>query len=112
MTDAQVIIAGFANDIRPVVATMAERASVFCVDESTEDAAELPKAKLVVYVFSPDTGYSSHLLSWFTWIHHHVAPPEERVLRLGNVNEVFPFARDMPIISPEELGTLLAPNPK
>jgi len=61
---------------------------------------------MIVYVFSPDTGFSSHFLSWFTWLHDHLEPDEEYILPVRDVDlgrAMFDFAKATPTISLAEI---------
>lgn len=104
MNEFRAIVAGFSSDLKHISATLLQPARCYWVDERTPDGTPLPSADSVVYVFSPDTGYSSHLLSWFTWIHHNMQNEPELVFRLDNQEcTIFPFAEKLRAISMDEL---------
>jgi hypothetical protein len=107
---SKAIIAGFSFDVDSVLSHLPEGERCFRVDEKTPDGTELPEVDIVVYAFSSDTGWSSHLLSWFTWIHHHVKPVEEYIFSVSgdpNVEIIFHFIESQrekfPFITAAEL---------
>lgn len=110
MNNAVIIVGGFQRDLHELLGAIPRGPRYFIVDEHTSDAVELPKADVAVYLFSRDTGFSSHLLSWFTWIHHQARPQREFVIGVGQVDlaaTVFPFAARFPVITLEEFRKLL-----
>ena len=109
MQTPNTILAGFSDDLTRVEDAISEETiHILKVDETTSENAGLPKVTTVIYVFSPDTGYSSQMLSWFTWIHHDVKAPNEFVLVLGDMDiekVVFDFAKDFPKIFIDDLDS-------
>jgi hypothetical protein len=106
MTKPLAILAGFASDLDIVESGLPDVGVCFRVDDKTPESCVLPKVEIVVYVFSEDTGYSSQLLSWFTWIHHSVGASEEYVMKVGNLDlarAVFDFAKGFSVTSIAEL---------
>lgn len=75
----------------------------------TEDAkdTDIPNvADIVIYVFSPDTGYSSQLHSIFTRIHDRVLAPHEYLMAIegGEPSKAaFPEISHLPEISVDGL---------
>jgi hypothetical protein len=99
------LLAGFSDDLALVLGQLPSGIECFTIDERTPDDYEVPDVKMVVYVFSPDTGYSSELLSVFAWIHHH-RPVEEYILAIRDVDlarAMFNFAKTIPTISLAEI---------
>ena len=110
MSNHFAILAGYRDDIESIASGLPE-GSCFSVDEHTPDSCPLPRAKIAIYVFSADTGYSSQLLSWFTWIHSSVRAANEYVVVLGDAEvqkKVFHFARDLLVVSSEDARRILA----
>ncbi len=116
MTQALAILVGFSDDITAVLQAAPETSRFFAVDENTQEGTQLPSADTVVYIFSPDTTYSSQLLSWSTWVHHHTGAKHEYILPIHGVDlgrGVFHFLNRAPVISLDELKRrLLNPTDK
>jgi hypothetical protein len=107
------IVTGFSDDIASAAPGIEETSEVFLVTEKTSQNARLPKVDLAVYVFSPDTLYSSQLMSWFTWIHDHILPRQEYILSIKGADlskGSFDALKGVPRVSTEELLRILRPE--
>jgi hypothetical protein len=109
MSSSLIVIAGFSDDVALVRSRLPNVPGIVSVDENT-DESQLANVRIVVYLFSKDTGYSSQLLSRFTSIHFRTKPQEEYVMSIGDVDlakRVFDALKSTPVISTEALAARL-----
>jgi len=105
--NSQILILGWAED----VALVAEKLpySTGRAHENSDHKLIPTDLEMVVYIFSRDTGYSSQLLSLFSYVHAGIVPRNEFVLSLGKVDlksQVFPVISGVPEISLDTLCSL------
>ena len=102
----KVIIAGWTDDLPMIIDKLPLGIEYIGLDQNTPDDYKYPNVDMAVYVFSRKSAGSSQLLSLTAWIHFHVSPPEAVNLLIDDLNLeqwIYDFAKDLPVISIEEL---------
>ena len=110
MNTVRAIVGGFSDDITGLASAIPEVGRCFIVNEDTSYDTSLPHVDLVIYAFSKDTGYSSRLLSWFSWINYNMRPKREYIVPvppLKHVDVVFHFAQNLPFATIAEATKML-----
>ena len=114
MKALDVLIAGFAEDLAIVRDALPKEVACFCIDQTVPSDAAVPPTQMVVYVFSPDTAWSSQLQGVFNWINYWTSASERYVLGIRGVDlqrAMSQFAEKLPRLSLEELCQKLKQGP-